>query len=124
MIDKRVLIIDDEETIQHVVQFGIQMISGWEVIKANSGFEGIHTAQTERLDVILLDMMMPEMDGLTTFKKLKADPITEKIPVIFLTAKLPTSDKHDFKDLGVSGVIIKPFNSLELPKQIAHILNW
>lgn len=124
MIDKRVLIIDDEETIQHVVQFGIQMISGWEVIKANSGFEGIHTAQTERLDVILLDMMMPEMDGLTTFKKLKADPITEKIPVIFLTAKLSTSDKHDFKDLGVSGVIIKPFNSLELPKQIANILNW
>lgn len=123
-IDKRILIIDDEETIQHVVQFGIQMISGWEVLKANSGSEGIHTAQTEQLDVILLDVMMPDMDGLNTFKKLQADPKTKKIPVIFLTAKAQTSEKRQFQDLGISGVITKPFNSLELPEQIAKILNW
>lgn len=124
MSDKRILIIDDQETIQHVVQFGIQMISGWEVLRANSGSEGIHTAQTERPDVILLDVMMPDMDGLTTFKKLQADPQTKTIPVIFLTAKAETSEKRQFQDLGISGVITKPFNSLELPEQIAKILNW
>jgi two-component system, OmpR family, alkaline phosphatase synthesis response regulator PhoP len=121
---KRILIIDDEETIQHVVQFGIQMISGWQVFRANSGAEGIHTARTECPDVILLDVMMPDMDGLTTFEKLQADPKTEKIPVIFLTAKAQTSEKRQFQDLGISGVITKPFNSLELPEQIAKILNW
>lgn len=124
MSDKRILIIDDEETIQHVVQFGIQMISGWEVLRANSGAEGILTAQAEKPDVILLDLMMPDMDGLTTFKRLQADPLTEQIPVIFLTAKAQTSEKRQFQDLGVSGVITKPFNSLELPEQIAKILNW
>jgi CheY-like chemotaxis protein len=124
MSNKRVLIIDDEETIQKVVQFGIQMISGWQVLKANSGFEGIHAAQTQLPDVILLDVMMPEMDGLTTFKKLQADPITAQIPVIFLTAKAQTAETRQFQDLGVSGVITKPFNSLDLPEQIAKILHW
>jgi CheY-like chemotaxis protein len=121
---KRVLIIDDEETIQHVVQYGIRMVAGWDVLKANSGAEGILTAQAEQLDVILLDVMMPEMDGLTTFKKLQADPIARKIPVIFLTAKAQTSEKRQFHDLGVSGVITKPFNSLDLPEQITKILTW
>lgn len=124
MRTKRVLIIDDEEAIQQVVQFGIKMIVGWDVLQASSGSEGIRTAQTETPDVILLDVMMPDMDGLTTFKKLQAHPKTRKIPVIFLTAKAQTSEKRQFHDLGVSGVITKPFNSLDLPKQIAKILHW
>jgi CheY-like chemotaxis protein len=61
---------------------------------------------------------------LTTFKKLQADPIARKIPVIFLTAKAQTSEKRQFHDLGVSGVITKPFNSLDLPEQITKILKW
>jgi CheY-like chemotaxis protein len=124
MTTKRILIIDDEETIQTVVQFGIRMAAGWDVLTASSGVEGIHTAQLERPDVILLDVMMPEMDGISTFKTLQGHPDTEQIPVIFLTAKAQTADKRQFNDLGVSGVITKPFNSLELPEQIAKILHW
>lgn len=124
MMTKRILIIDDEETIQTVVQFGIRMAAGWEVITASSGPKGIHTAQTEQPDVILLDVMMPEMDGIATFKALQAHPETEQIPVIFLTAKAQTAEKRQFNDLGVSGVITKPFNSLDLPDQIVRILHW
>ncbi|MCU0527626.1 MAG: response regulator [Elainella sp. Prado103] len=124
MATKRVLIIDDEETIQTVVQFGIRLAIGWEVITANSGPMGIATAQAEHPDVILLDVMMPDMDGISTFKILQSHPETEHIPVIFLTAKAQAAEKRQFQDLGVSGVITKPFNSLDLPEQIARILYW
>jgi DNA-binding response OmpR family regulator len=124
MHTKRILIIDDEETIQTVVQFGIKMAAGWEVFTASSGFEGIQTAQAEKPDVILLDVMMPDMDGIATFKKLQSHSETEQIPVILLTAKAQTAEKRQFNDLGVSGVITKPFNSLDLPEQITRILHW
>ncbi|WGV26575.1 response regulator [Halotia branconii] len=124
MATKRVLIIDDEETIQTVVQFGIRMTAGWDVFTANSAPKGIQTAQIEQPDVILLDVMMPDMDGIATFKALQSHPETKHIPVIFLTAKAQTSEKRQFNDLGVSGVITKPFNSLDLPDQIAKILHW
>jgi two-component system, OmpR family, alkaline phosphatase synthesis response regulator PhoP len=124
MATKRLLIIDDEETIQTVVQFGIRMIASWDVLTASSGIQGIQTAQIEQLDVILLDVMMPEMDGIATFKALQAHPATEQIPVIFLTAKAQTAEKRQFNDLGISGVITKPFNSLDLPEQISKILHW
>jgi two-component system, OmpR family, alkaline phosphatase synthesis response regulator PhoP len=121
---KRVLIIDDEETIQTVVQFGLRLAVGWEVLTASSGAEGVTTAQSEQPDVILLDVMMPAMDGIATFKLLQSNCATQQIPVILLTAKAQTAEKHQFRELGVSGVITKPFNSLALPGQIAEILHW
>jgi CheY-like chemotaxis protein len=124
MSNKRVLIIDDEETIQTVVQFGIKMAAGWEVMTAGSGALGIETAQAEQPDVILLDVMMPEMDGIATFRVLQSRIETEQIPVILLTAKAQTSETRQFNELGVSGVITKPFNSLNLPEQISRILHW
>lgn len=124
MNPKRVLIIDDEEAIQTVVKFGLQMAAGWDVLTANSGMEGICQAQSEQPDIILLDVMMPEMDGLTTFQKLSQDPETQSIPVILLTAKAQASEKRIFQKTGVNGVITKPFNSLDLAKEITQILNW
>jgi two-component system alkaline phosphatase synthesis response regulator PhoP len=124
MQSKRILIIDDEETIQTVVQFGIKIAAGWEVLIAGSGAQGIATAQTENPDVILLDVMMPEMDGIVTFRELQLRVETQHIPVILLTAKAQTAETRQFNDLGVSGVITKPFNSLNLPEQIARILHW
>jgi CheY-like chemotaxis protein len=124
MSHKRLLIIDDEDAIQTVVKFGIKLAAGWEVLSANAGKIGIATAQRELPDAILLDVMMPEMDGIATFKALQANPITAGIPVIFLTAKAQTAERRQFNDLGISGVITKPFNSLDLPEQIAKILQW
>ena len=124
MPTKRILIVDDEESIQTVVQFGIQMVADWDVLIASSGPQVIKTACDESPDAILLDVMMPDMDGIATFKALQSDPQTSQIPVIFLTAKAQTSERRQFNDLGVSGVITKPFNSLDLPDQIVKMLDW
>lgn len=124
MSTKRVLIVDDEAAIQTVVQFGIRMVAGWDVLTASSGSKGIQIAQTEQLDAILLDVMMPEMDGITTFKALQSNPETKQIPVIFLTAKAQESEGQQFDDMGAMGAIAKPFNALDLPDRIAKILHW
>ncbi len=121
---KRILIIDDEEAIQIVVQFGLEMSVGWNVMTASSGLEGISRAEVEKPDMILLDVMMPDMDGLATFRALQQNPETRSIPVIFLTAKAQASEKRLFNDTGVNGVITKPFNSLDLAEQIIKVLDW
>jgi two-component system alkaline phosphatase synthesis response regulator PhoP len=124
MFTKRVLIVDDEEAIQTVVQFGIRMVAGWDVLTASSGLQGIQIAQTEQPDAILLDVMMPDMDGIHTFKALQSNPVTKQIPVIFLTATAQESERQQFEDMGASGAIAKPFNSLDLPDRITKILHW
>lgn len=121
---RQLLIIDDEETIQTVVDFGIKLSAGWSLLKASSGPAGIAIAQEHSPDAILLDVMMPDMDGVATFKALQADGLTEQIPVIFLTAKAQAAEKSQLKALGVSGVITKPFNALDLPMLISRILHW
>jgi CheY-like chemotaxis protein len=124
MNHKRLLTIDDEEAIQTVVKVGIRMAAGWEVLSASGGKMGIEIAQRELPDVILLDMMMPEMNGLETFKALQANPITAKIPVIFITATAQSDEGRQFNDLGIVGTIAKPFNALDLPDLITKMLNW
>ncbi|NEO23209.1 response regulator [Moorena sp. SIO4A5] len=124
MSTKCILLIDDEETIQEVVQVGLELETDWEVLTASSGLEGIAMAKTKLPDAILLDVMMPDMDGIATFSKLKANSITQSIPVIFLTAKTQIAEQHPFKKIGISGVIIKPFNSITLAIQIAEMLEW
>jgi two-component system, OmpR family, alkaline phosphatase synthesis response regulator PhoP len=124
MNHKRLLMIDDDEAIQIVAKFGVNMSAGWDLIAVSSGKVGIETAQQELPDAILLDMMMPDMDGIATFQALQANPITAKIPVIFLTAKAHDTEHSQFKDLKISGVIAKPFSSIDLPAQIAKILHW
>ncbi len=124
MTDKNVLLIDDEETIQEVVQVGIEIEAGWQVAIASSGLEGINLAQNQQPDVILLDVMMPDMDGIDTLSQLKTNTRTSAIPVIFLTAKAQAEEKNQFQSLGVVDVITKPFNSMTLASQIAKILGW
>ncbi|WP_019505131.1 response regulator [Pleurocapsa sp. PCC 7319] len=124
MNNKRILLIDDEETIQEVVQAGIEIEAGWQVEIASSGLEGINLAQTQKPDAILLDVMMPDMDGISTLSNLKADAQTCSIPVIFLTAKTQVAEKDQLQSLGVVDVITKPFNSMTLASQIAKILQW
>lgn len=120
----KVLIIDDEETIQSVVKMGLSLSVSWGVVSASSGQEGLNLAKEEQPNVILLDVMMPDMDGIATFKELQKKPETQDIPVIFLTAKAQTADQQQFKATGVNGVITKPFNSLHLADQISSILHW
>jgi two-component system, OmpR family, alkaline phosphatase synthesis response regulator PhoP len=124
MKHRRVLIIDDEQAIQVVAQFSLKMVVGWEVLTASSGLAGLAMAQTEAPDLILLDVMMPGMDGLATFKALQQQPQTRSIPVIFLTAKGQVAAQRLLDDPDVAGVIMKPFNSFDLATQIVKVLGW
>ena len=124
MSSKRILVVDNEPSIQEVAQICLETVAGWQTILASSGLEGLAVAERELPDAILLDVMMPDMDGIATFQALQTYPETEQIPVIFLTAKAQTVEKCQLNDLGVSGVITKPFNSLDLPSQISKILHW
>jgi CheY-like chemotaxis protein len=124
MKPKRILIIDDEYDIRAVAQLALKTVGGWEVETAASGQEGIERAIAQQPDAILLDVMMPEMDGIATLQALQANPATRSIPVIFLTAKAQASDQRRFADLGVTAVMIKPFKATKLPSQIAAALHW
>ncbi len=124
MTTKRVLVIDDEDGIREIIQICLEMVAGWEVLTAASGSEGLAIATSEQPDVILLDVMMPDMDGPMTFEHLQANAATGHIPTILLTAKAKISEQKQFIDLGVTGVITKPFKAQDLVEQIRAILNW
>ncbi|MEL7332995.1 MAG: response regulator [Cyanobacteria bacterium J06560_2] len=124
MPTKRVLIIDDEVSIQKVVSLSLQMEADWSVMSASSAKEGIHLAECHRPDVILLDVMMPETDGITTFEALQNNPVTQSIPVVLLTAKTSAADTQLFQSLSVAGVITKPFPPLALASKIAELVHW
>jgi CheY-like chemotaxis protein len=121
---KRILIIDNEQYIQEVTQICLRTVAGWQVITAGSGQEGLTKAEAESPDAILLDVMMPEMDGLTTFQKLQENLTTRQIPVVLLTAKVQASDYQRYQELGIKGAIAKPFNPLQLAAQVAETLGW
>lgn len=124
MQTKRILVIDDDEIIRLVLKLSLSTMAHWEVLTADSGQEGIKLAQAKQPDAILLDMMMPDMDGFATMHKLNAQLETQNIPIILVTAKARMSDKQQWSELAVSGVITKPFEPSDLVPTIQTILKW
>jgi CheY-like chemotaxis protein len=123
-MSRRILIIDDEEDIREVAALSLETVAGWDVLVAGSGAAGIAKARENHPDAILLDVMMPGMDGPTTYQELRANPETARIPVILLTAKVQSADQKRFSDLGVARVMFKPFDPLTLASEIAEALGW
>lgn len=121
---KRILLIDDEDGARRIIQFSLEAAAGWEVLTAASGIDGLSLAQTEPLDAILLDVMMPDLDGPATFQRLQENPVTRSIPVIMLTAKASPTEHQPLLELGIAGIITKPFKIPALIAQIRAILNW
>lgn len=121
---RRVLVIDDEADVKAVVCGCLEDIGGWEVISARSGQEGLEKAQSDNPDAIVLDVMMPEMDGLEFLKRLKTNPKTSQIPVVLLTAKANLISSSTITEFGIAGAIAKPFNPILLSQQIAAFLGW
>ncbi len=121
---RKILIIDDEDDIREVAALSLETVAGWEVIRASSGAQGVARAAELRPDAILLDVMMPGMDGPSTFRELRRNPATAGIPVLLLTAKVQGADQRRFADLGVEAVLFKPFDPLTLSKQISSALGW
>jgi CheY-like chemotaxis protein len=123
-VARKILIIDDEDDIREVAALSLESVAGWEVVVASSGAQGVARAADEQPDAILLDVMMPGMDGPTTFRELRANPATAHIPVLLLTAKVQGTDQRRFANLGVEAVLLKPFDPLTLSKQISSVLGW
>ncbi len=123
-MSKRILIVDDEDDVRAIAQLGLEMGAHWTVLAASSGREALNLAAAEQPDAILLDMMMPDMDGRETLSKLKANPMTQEIPVILVTAKVQPSDQSSFADLDVAAVFAKPFRPLQLADQVSDALGW
>ena len=123
---RQILIIDDEDDIREVAALSLEATAGWTIITASSGADGIRAAADPKHTphAIVMDVMMPGMDGPTTFRKMQQNPVTAKIPVILLTAKVQGVDQRRFADLGVAGVLFKPFDPLTLAAQISDALGW
>jgi CheY-like chemotaxis protein len=121
---KRILVIDNEPYIQEVAQISLETVAGWTVDTASSGLDGLQIALQKRPDAILLDVMMPEIDGLTTFANLQDHPETRDIPVLLLTAKVQASDLRYYANLGITNTIAKPFDPIQLAQQISTALGW
>lgn len=124
MVNKKVLVIDDEDDIREVAKISLELMAGFKVILAESGEEGIKKAEQEQPDAILLDVMLPDMDGIETLAKLQNNPLTKDIPVIFLTAKTQAADQHRFARLGIKAMIAKPFKPNYLAQYIFKSLGW
>ena len=119
----KVLLVDDEDDIRTIGQLSLSRVGGWQTVLASSGTEAVAKAATERPDLILLDVMMPGMDGPTTFGQLRAQESTAKTPIIFMTAKIQKQEVARYLELGAVGVIGKPFDPMTLPAEIKRLLS-
>ncbi len=124
MSQRCVLVIDDEYRLREVVRMTLEIAMGWRTLGAASGPAGLELARSQHPDAILLDLMMPGMDGFTTLRHLQADATTATIPVVLLTAKDSVSYGRDLAGTQVAACIPKPFNALGLAQQIADRLGW
>lgn len=124
MSTRRILVIDDDEVVREVVRGCFEDVAGWEVLTASSGQEGLENVLADKPDAIVLDMMMPKMDGITFLQALNDNSTVYSIPVVLLTSRVELSDPDTFPMMGVRGAIVKPFNPFLLVKQVAEFLDW
>lgn len=120
---RTLLVIDDDSDIRQVAQTSLELVGGFRVLVADSGHLGLTTAGEAKPDAIILDLMMPDLDGRATLSKLKQLPETANIPVVMLTAKVQ-ADHQDLITRGAAGVLVKPFDPMLLPTQVREILQW
>lgn len=119
--DVKVLLVDDDPVILRLLQVNFEM-EGYTVICANDGVEGLEKARSERPDIVLLDIMMPRMDGLEVTRKLKGSDETRHIPIILLSAKAQASDVQVGREMGADDYLTKPFDPLELLDRVNELL--
>lgn len=120
MWPKRILLIDDEEDIREVASLVLATTGDFEIFTAPNGRLGIESALRDKPDVILLDVMMPELDGPATLAELRKGE-TREIPVIFLTAKVQAGERRTLSELGAAGIIAKPFDPMTIAEEIITI---
>lgn len=118
---EKVLMVDDDANIRLITEMTLKRLTKWKVTVASCGKDALLATDKEMPDLVLLDMMMPDMDGLTVFAELKTRLGASMPKVILMTAKVQTHEVDKYKELGAAGVISKPFDPMTLPDQIRAI---
>jgi DNA-binding response OmpR family regulator len=118
---RRVLVVDDERSIRLLCRVNL-IASGMDVLEASDGREGLELARRERPDLMLLDVMMPELDGWTVARELAADADTRDIPIVFLTARADPADRRRGEQLGGVGYVVKPFDPVTIGDFVEGVL--
>ena len=118
----KILIVDDEEDVRRIARLSLVKVGGFEVVEAANGRDALQRAVEQRPDAILLDVMMPEMDGPMTLRALRENPLTAGIDVIFVTARALRSELRELEEMGVRGVLTKPFYAMELSDDVRRVL--
>ena len=118
---ERILYAEDEPDIQSVAKLALEVLGGYEVLLCSNGTNVLDQVGGFTPSLILLDVMMPDLDGPATLQRLRADPNTAQIPVIFLTAKMQTSEVKQYQAMGAIDVIAKPFDPMLLATQVQKI---
>jgi two-component system OmpR family response regulator len=118
---ERVMLVEDDRSVRRVAQMALEMVGGLKVRACESGVEALDAIAEFRPQLVLLDVMMPGMDGPAVLRRLREQPETARIPVVFLTAKAQDEQVGQLRALGVLGVIFKPFDPMTLAKTVASM---
>jgi CheY-like chemotaxis protein len=121
---RKILVIDDSALIREAAKIALGTIGEWRIVTASSGEEGIERAVSERFDAILLDVVMPGMDGIAVAERLHAIPAKGSPPIVLLTAHDRLDDSERLRRVPVAGVIAKPFDVSSLSREVAALLGW
>ncbi|MES9936134.1 MAG: response regulator [Sedimenticola sp.] len=117
----KIMLVDDEPDIREVAKMSLEMVGGLQVETCENGVEALSRVDEIAPDLILLDVMMPEMDGPETFTQMQAAGHVDSIPVVFMTAKVQPNEVAEYKELGAADVIAKPFDPMALAEQVKSI---
>lgn len=119
----KILYVEDEQDIQTIAQMALEMVGGFDVMICSSGMEALQAVVDFAPDIILLDVMMPGMDGVQTYRALRQLPECMTTPIVFMTAKVQSSEVQAYLDLGAVAVIPKPFDPMTLADDVQAILS-
>jgi CheY-like chemotaxis protein len=121
---RRILVVDDDDAARQAAVQSLQVMAGWDVVEAYCGAQAIESAKHHQPDAILLDVMMPAMDGPAMLGKLRAARATSHIPIVLLTAKVQAVHDGSLSHLPVAAILSKPFDPQRLASQVADALGW
>ncbi len=121
---RRILVVDDSALIREAARIGLETVAGHSVETAESGEEAVARASAHRPDAILLDVVMPGMDGPATLTALRAGEATRGVPVVMVTGLDAATHGPELEELGAAGMISKPFDPTTLGAQVAQLLRW
>ena len=121
---KKIMLLSNTKDLRRIIQISLETIAGWQVFIADLNFESLILVEKIKPDIVLVDTVLPNTRGLKMLKTLLTHPTIQKIPVMLLTERMRLADRQLYIDLGIANAIAKPFDTIDLAKQIATKLNW